>query len=392
MSVALLLATRPVAFEPWLGGLDKMYRLHKWLGITALVTVVMHWVLTQAPKWLAALGLITPHAHARSARPTGPLALAFRSQRGLAESLGEWAFYASVLLIVLALVKRFPYHLFQKTHRLLAVLFLMLAFHTVVLMPWPYWSQLAGPSMTLLVGAGSAAAVFILLRRVGQHRRAIAQVDSISDHPEMGILEIDVQMKDRWRGHEAGQFAFVTFDKHEGAHPFTITSAWAGDGRMQFVIKGLGDYTRSLNWALEAGDLITIEGPYGQFNFSGNARRQIWIGGGVGITPFIARMKALALHPDGKAIDLFHSTTVLDDSAAAILADDARDAHVKLHVMVNSRDGMLDARMIRDAVPDWKASEFWFCGPAGFGKALRRDLRAAGMHPAAFHQELFELR
>lgn len=34
MSVAMVLAVRPVLFEPTLGGLDKMYRLHKWLGIS----------------------------------------------------------------------------------------------------------------------------------------------------------------------------------------------------------------------------------------------------------------------------------------------------------------------------------------------------------------------
>ena len=28
MSLAMLLAVRPVRLEPWLGGLDKMYRLH----------------------------------------------------------------------------------------------------------------------------------------------------------------------------------------------------------------------------------------------------------------------------------------------------------------------------------------------------------------------------
>ena len=38
MSIAILLALRPRWPEQWLGGLDKMYRLHKWLGITALAT------------------------------------------------------------------------------------------------------------------------------------------------------------------------------------------------------------------------------------------------------------------------------------------------------------------------------------------------------------------
>ena len=37
MSAAMVLAVRPVVFEPYLGGLDKMYRLHKWLGISGLV-------------------------------------------------------------------------------------------------------------------------------------------------------------------------------------------------------------------------------------------------------------------------------------------------------------------------------------------------------------------
>jgi predicted ferric reductase len=43
MSVAMLLAIRPTWLEPHLYGLDKMYRLHKWLGITALVAAVIHW-------------------------------------------------------------------------------------------------------------------------------------------------------------------------------------------------------------------------------------------------------------------------------------------------------------------------------------------------------------
>ncbi len=32
MSIVMLLATRAKWIEPWLNGLDKSYRLHKWLG------------------------------------------------------------------------------------------------------------------------------------------------------------------------------------------------------------------------------------------------------------------------------------------------------------------------------------------------------------------------
>lgn len=51
MSVGMLLALRPVRLEPWLGGLDKAYRLHKWLGISGLVIAIVHWAWAKVPKW-----------------------------------------------------------------------------------------------------------------------------------------------------------------------------------------------------------------------------------------------------------------------------------------------------------------------------------------------------
>ena len=59
---------------------------------------------------------------ARGPRPAieNPIEKFFMTLRDPAEGLGEWAFYAAVLLIVLALIKSFPYRLFFITHRLLA--------------------------------------------------------------------------------------------------------------------------------------------------------------------------------------------------------------------------------------------------------------------------------
>ena len=393
MSVAMILALRPLFFEPWLGGLDKMYRLHKWLGISALVFAMAHWLWTQAPKWLVGLELIErPLRHGPSSVPTSAIARFLQSQRGLAEGLGEWAFYAAVLLIVLALVKWFPYRYFFKTHRLLAVAYLCLVFHSLVLMKQSYWAELIAPLMALLMIAGSVAAIVILLCKLGHSRQALGVVDEIAYHPALRVLEVAVRLSGHWSGHQAGQFAFVSFADKEGGHPFTITSAWAGDGRLRFAIKELGDYTRTLFAGLEIGAPVKVEGPYGQFTFSGNKPRQIWIGCGIGITPFIARMRVLAQQPDGKTIDLFHTTTVLDADAIEKLRSDAQQAKVTLHVLVDSRDGLLTAERIMAAVPDWPSSDIWFCGPAGFGEALRRDFGDRGLPSDDFHHELFDLR
>ena len=396
MSVALMLAARPVLLEPLFGGLDKMYRLHKWLGITAMVMAIAHWVWTQAPQWLVSLGWLQRSARLRTAPPEDPLLRFIQSQHGLAQDIGEWAFYAAVLLIVLALVKRFPYRYFVSTHRLLAVAYLALVFHSLILMPLAYWGQLIGPLMAVLMAGGSVAALALLFRRVGRSRRAVGVVEQVHHYTAMKVLEVNVQLKGPWAGHEAGQFVFVRFDRDGEPHPFTLASAWQGDGRLLLLIKELGDYTASLPARLHAGDLVCVEGPYGQFNFKrtakGHAAGQIWIGGGIGITPFIARMKHLALHPNGEAVDLIHAVPQLDVRAGVRLTQDAKDAGVKLHVMLNTRDGLLTGARLRAMVPDWITRDIWFCGPLGLGAALQRDLRSHGLPIAAFHQEMFNLR
>jgi predicted ferric reductase len=390
MSLGMMLAVRPVVLEPYFGGLDKMYRLHKWLGVTGLCFAIMHWISTQAPHWFAAS--TTPPV--REAKPVQTVAIFqyFDNLSGIGKVFGEWGFYAAAILIVLALVKWFPYRYFFKTHRILALLYLLLVFHSTVLMKFTYWTEPLGFLMVVLMAVGTLAALISLFRRIGANRRAIGVIEKIVPHPNVKVIDIVTLLKSKWSGHQAGQFAFVTFDKREGPHPFTITSTWRGDGAMQLIIKELGDYTRTLPTTLKAGDEFSIEGPYGQFTFQGNEPRQIWIAGGIGISAFVARMKFLSDHPDGKVIDLFHTTKVFDDGAITLLRNDAKSAKVNLHILTDAVDGLLTADRIFKTVLDWKTATIWFCGPTGFGDALRQDFTAAGLPSNRFHQELFEIR
>jgi len=184
----------------------------------------------------------------------------------------------------------------------------------------------------------------------------------------------------------------VRFADREGPHPFTISSAWKGDGRLAFLIKGLGDYTRTLLSTLGPGSLVTVEGPYGRFTFSGTQQRQIWISAGIGITPFVSRMQQLAAWPDKKTIDLFHATAARDDHPIEQLRRLAAAANVRLHVWVSAEEGRLTAEQIRHDLPDWKSADIWFCGPVEFGRDLRKDFVGHGLRAGSFHQELFHLR
>ncbi len=394
MSLAMLLALRPKWPERYLDGLDKMYRLHKWLGITALAVAIIHWWWAQGTKWMVGWGWLTRPVRRRAGgEPPGGFEGWLLGQRELAESVGEWAFYAAVALIVLALVKRFPYHWFVKTHKLLALAYLALAYHSAVLAKAEYWTQPVGWLLAALLLGGSVAAVLTLTGRIGAGRKTRGTIDELTYFPALRVLETSVVLEEGWRGHAAGQFAFVTSDRNEGAHPYTIASAWnPDDRRIVFITKALGDHTGRLRERLKVGMAVTVEGPYGCFDFNDAQPRQIWVGAGIGITPFVARLKHLAAAPEAREIDLFHPTGEFDEEAIGRLTADARAAGVRLHLLVSPQDGRLNGERIRAAVPEWQSASIWFCGPPGFGQALREDFLAHGLSPARFHQELFQMR
>ncbi|HAF92996.1 ferric reductase [Stutzerimonas balearica] len=392
MSVAIFLAARPVRMEPLFDGLDKTYRLHKWLGIASLVLAVIHWGWAQIPKWLVGFGWLERPARRGARQAQEGLAGLLQSQRGLAETIGEWAFYGAALLIVLALIKRFPYRWFFKTHRWLAALYLLLVFHSVVLMPFAYWRTPLGLVMGLLLAAGSWAAVLSLSRQVGRKHKVVGRIEQLTYHKDNRVLQVDIGLEGAWPGHKAGQFAFVTFDPAEGPHPFSISSAWRNDGKLTFAIKGIGDYTRSLPQRLQPDDAVTVEGPYGCFDFRGRRNEQIWVAGGIGIAPFIGRLQALALTGGGSNVELFYCTSEPDQAFIERIRQLAEQARVRLHLMVSRQDGRLTPERLRQMAPSWKNADVWFCGPASFGQSLRDDLIARGLSPQDFHQELFNMR
>ncbi len=397
MSIIMVLATRAKWIEPWVNGLDKSYRLHKWLGITAVIAAVLHWIAAMGPKWLVSAGLMTRPEH--GPRGTGTavdlptLQQFFREQRGLAEHVGEWAFYVIVALVILALIKRLPYKLFVSTHTAMAIAFLALAAHSVVLLGYEMWTQPVGVVSGTLLIAGVVSTVMSLAGLIGKRHRVAGRIDNIRTFSETRTTEVDIAMNKSWEPHRAGQFAFVTFDEKEGKHPFTIASAWdPTTAKVTFMIKELGDYTNTLASTLKLGADAQVEGPYGRFTFQDQKDHQIWIGAGIGIAPFVARMKELALAGGTKTVDFIHSTKDISKEAMDSLMADAEAAGIQLHVLVDDRDGYLSGERLRAMVPQWKASSVWFCGPSKFGQTLKNDLTTRGLAKSDFHQEAFGMR
>jgi len=392
MSVGVILAARPVWFETPLGGLDKFYRLHKWLGMSALGFAIAHWVLRKGPSWITHLGLFAIPPKPPHAKEVATGFDLFRELKHPAAEIGEWALYLLVALVVIALWKRFPYKYFFKTHRLMPAVYLVLVFHAFILIDRSYWSKPLGPVLALLLAAGTLAALTSLFGKIGSSHQASGTIATLSLYDGNQVLDVGIRLETAWHGHDAGQFAFVNFDDVEAAHPFTITSAWHNDGLLKFSIKGLGDYTRTLAGSLHVGQGVVVEGPYGRFNFQGEAGRQIWIAGGVGVTPFIARLRQIARVGRSDPIDLFYATNAPDAAFIAPIRHLAQQTGIAFHLVDGSHDDRLTLEKLAGMVPDWKQADVWFCGPGGFGDAMRGTMIAQGLPASRFHQELFEMR
>lgn len=136
----MLLAAGLVFLERQLGGLyQRCTRLHKWLGIAGLVMSISHWLIAQGPKWMVALGWLEPPPRpaptlcrkARSSFSCNSAVWPRASANGLSTRRPAHGAGADQAL---------PYRRFVQTHRWLAVTYLALVLHSVVLVKFDYWA------------------------------------------------------------------------------------------------------------------------------------------------------------------------------------------------------------------------------------------------------------
>ncbi|PSL10240.1 putative ferric reductase [Marinobacterium halophilum] len=387
MSITLLLALRPKWLESLLGGLDKQYHLHKWTGILGAVFALAHWLIEMWDDAIKAL--FGKDRSLREADFSGLL----DTLQGLVEDLGEPVLYLLLALVVITLIRWVPYRFWRYLHRIMPLIYLVLAAHSLLLAPLSWWQQPTGWLMAVLIGAGSIASLQSLTSQIGKTRRwqgLVSRVHQVSST----TTEVLCEMGQNWPGHRAGQFALVTFDRAEGAHPFTLTTADRQNGQLGFQIKALGDYTRTLPHRLHAGSAVTIEGPYGCFNLEkgrSNAQ-QIWVGGGVGITPFLAALESRLIHTGTRyqPVTLHYCTQrVADDPNVEYLqtlAHQLPDITLQIHESEQGQRLSADRLQIHAAKVD-----VWFCGPQGLATALRSGLKDQPVS-LRFHQERFEFR
>ena len=130
MVLGLLLSVRPRAVETAFGGLDRMYKLHKYLGVAALLLFIAHYATV-------------PGGPEEEEATTGAVSVASEPPDGADEAdeedlpidlFGLIAMIGFTLLILITLNRKIPYHRWLTTHRFMGAFFLMVSVHVFLVL------------------------------------------------------------------------------------------------------------------------------------------------------------------------------------------------------------------------------------------------------------------
>jgi predicted ferric reductase len=269
MGAAALLGGRWRFIEAQFGGLDRVYLTHKWLGVWALCFASCHLVFKAGMEgWDTAPIMALSPFYTRLVR--------------------QLSFVALMLIVMLALNRTIPYSTWRWWHKLSGPLFLVVILHWLSFKTPIAIDDPAGIWLAIIATLGVSAAAYKLLlypfpSSHAEYRVAAVSAGAAAVHLELAPVRRPLRFT-------PGQFAFISM-KQDGLrepHPFTIASGNDASGTVHFVIRSLGDYTQKLLENTTVGMYADIYAPWGRFERRATAKREVWIGGGVGISPFIA--------------------------------------------------------------------------------------------------------
>jgi ferredoxin-NADP reductase/MOSC domain-containing protein YiiM/ferredoxin len=204
---------------------------------------------------------------------------------------------------------------------------------------------------------------------------------------------------------QAGQYLTVRVRPDPDAPPLTRSyslSDLPGERGYRISVKRDGAASRYLHEHVKVGDLLDAAAPRGSFVLRNGTRPVVLISAGVGATPVLAMLHALAGEHSTRPVWWVHGARSRDEHAFGAEVDRLLgrlgDGH---RVVVYSRPGAGDglgsdydvsgrldlAILDRAEVP--KDADYYLCGPKGFMRAISAALTARGVQPEHIATEAF---
>lgn len=378
---AVILSARLKIYNKLFLGLDNTYRAHHLIGAWAFILLLIHPVLVTFRYFLS-----SPASAYEFLKPS--LASPFRL-------LGSIALFGMIVAIFLTMYIKIKHEKFILVQRILGLLLFVGAIHAVFVGNSDLgFTSIGIRSLQIYFMILIGLAAFIYIYRSIFHgnlaRYSLYAISSISKNGN--IYEIELAPNDKPIKYLPGQFSFIKLEA-EGvlsqSHPFSMSSDPRQD-KLSFGIKVLGDYTAALAGA-QPGTVVKVDGPYGTFsNKIINDSRQIWIAGGIGITPFVSMAKALG---NSQKIDLYYCAK---NNSEAFYIDKLNKIsktkpNLKIIPFFEDKNGFLTAEYILKNSTDTSNANFMICGPAPMMHSLKRQLKEGGISSRKINTEEFNL-
>ena len=378
-SCALVLATLLRPIERAFGGLDRVALWHRRVAVAGVVLLIPHVALVSSP----------PDSYATS----------------LGHGLGDVALAGLLILAVWALapslraarwpgpirrMARAAYERWLTAHRLTGLFVAAAVVHGAIVDPVLHRSRLLQAVFLIIGGVGVIAYVYReLFARyfVPIYDYTVADVRRLNK----STLELALAPAAKQLSFAAGQFVFLALGG-PGAwerHPFSVSSA-PTDSRVELTIKAAGDYTRELYDKLRPGVPAKLAGPFGGFDYRQGGHAQIWIAGGIGITPFISWIRSIDGEFD-RDVDFYYSVAHFDDALYLDEIQKAKDLHpsLRLHLVCADTDGLLRANEVISAASPHTKPWVYMCGPPPMMKTFSKELRRFGVPTKRVRWEQF---
>jgi len=216
-------------------------------------------------------------------------------------------------------------------------------------------------------------------------------------HPNTSTTEVTLRAKkDSIPAQRAGQFLFVRFPNDKTlneSHPFTISSA-PHDDVLRVTIKTSGDFTRALFTNLKPGMDAVVEGAYGLFDYKTGGSKQIWLAGGIGLTPFLSFIRAMAGNLD-QDINFYYTVRHQEEALYIdeIEAAAQKNPRLKVHIRYSAVDGSLNIDdIVKNAGGTVSDHDIYMCGPLPMVNAFEQKFLALNVPANQIHYEEFNFR
>jgi predicted ferric reductase len=334
----LLLSTRNTKVTNLFSSLESIYKIHKYLAIASVILVFIHARISESVEASLAVGEVV------------------KSTSALLGTIGQFAF---ILLTLFALFgKKVKYEKWRFFHRLMIIPYILGAYHTYLsskydlfaMTPLAIWVGL-----TTLVGLVSGIYTIFFYQKKGfKYEGLVSQITYLNKD----TLEIEMTF-DQTVPYRNGQYIFLkVFQKgiEKAPHPYSI--ARSGKNKLYIAIKKLGDGTTDLYDKLIVGTKVKVDAPYGHLNFDKGGDKQIWIAGGIGITPFISYVNSGNLNKD---IDLYYTYRGKDEATYKDILEKAQHENKRFKVHFN--DTSENERLNIASIEMSDNSTVFICGP-----------------------------